>query len=81
VLEDGHEPVREKAKLAHEQGEVLSRDELEIPDGRELCHAGRALYGHAEVLILVVLRLRAVCGGGSSSRGRAGQRAGGGCCG
>ena len=53
VLEDRGEPVADQAELAHEQREVLRRDELEVADGGELGHAGRALYDHAEVLVLV----------------------------
>ena len=53
MLEDVGEPVAEQAELAHEQGEVLGRDELEVSDGRELGHARRALHRDAEVLVLV----------------------------
>ena len=53
VLEDRGEPVADQAELAHEQREVLRRDELEVADGGELGHAGRALDDHAEVLVLV----------------------------
>ena len=53
VLEDRGEPVADQAELAHEERQVLRRDELEVADGGEGGHAGRALHDHAEVLVLV----------------------------
>ena len=77
VLEDRGEPVCEEAELAYEQGEVLRRDELEIPDRRELRHAWRTLDRHAEVLVFV-LRLRACRGGRCGARSGGGGGRGGG---
>jgi hypothetical protein len=53
VLKHGGEPVGEQAELADKQRQVLRGDQLEVADGRELGHAGRALHGDAEVLVVV----------------------------